>query len=410
MNILNAYLEDLSKLHKEKQQREDNYAKKIIFSPVHTGRKFSLSDVNTYKAKIQPRLNQNEISSVTKVMDSKVVIFNTATISPILNIPDDVQTFKEIDSVIKCQYQQFKKFHRAKMQFKFNNSKLSHKFIRVYELTSKLNLHSHCVDMLNSKKDIEHYLKALIHRRKNHSIGRVELAIELTTFNFIKKLFDEGFTIRVKNKYIKLNIVKKFGHYIISDFSNDGKGNFIYFKILKKIDNMKSINKYVFRYLLKTKNPTSKERLVFSKLKIRAQQFSKNFFDCNVRKDILYRTSHKLYAMVKRNHKEIFLNPNKEQMNRFIFYTSKLFNKDNLVQYGSLVLYKKNNKSNTLLKEILNTQKYQTELYKYRQNSSDKNHFDEDVFESEYAKYMNQKIYLRYLENPNVEFEVMEDF
>lgn len=173
---------------------------------------------------------------------------------------------------------------------------------------------------------------------------------------------------------------------------------------------MKSINKYVFRYLLKTKNSSSKERLVFSKLKIRAQQFSKNFFNCNIRKDILYRTSQKLYAMVKRNHKEIFLNPSKEQMNRFIFYTSKLFNKNTLMKIDSLVLYKKDNKSNTLLKEILNTQKYQIELYKYRQNASDKNHFDEDVFESEYAKYMNQKIYLRYLENPNITFEIMEDF
>ena len=164
-----------------------------------------------------------------------------------------------------------------------------------------------------------------------------------------------------------MKLHRKFGFYVISDFVTRQKGNFIYIRVLQeKQRDGKAITKYAFKYLLKTTKKTSKEQAIFSKLKIRQQQFSKDFFSCGIRKDILYRTSSKIYTMVKRKREGIFLKPTLEDLKGCIFYTSHLFKRKVVFQLENYVFYRKSKRANEKWIELLDTQKYAIEVYEDR--------------------------------------------
>jgi len=375
LSILERYESNRKELFEQKKIKQLIYSKKVLF---HTkGKAFTLEDVNKYKDKTKKAFYQNEISSIAKIMNKNISIFHTATINPIFNLDDNDNTFEKVDDKLKIQYEHFKKFHRDRKQYKLKNedgtySRLDYKFIRIYELSDKINLHSHRIDILNSNKDIEHYLKGIIHARKNNQIGRVELAVKMPTFRYIKKLFKNGFYIRVRNKYIQLNLIKKHGVYTIENVNDEGKGNFIYFKILNdtKKDTQKNITKYVYSYLLKSKSQdeVSKDESICSMLKIRQQQFSKDFFETaryGIRKDILYRASNSLYSKIKRKNPDVHLTPSNEDMKAFIYYTTTLIKKRKVFKFDNYIFYTKSQRltKNTRWIEILDTKKYAVETY-----------------------------------------------
>ena len=365
--IIDKYIEEAQSLYEQKELKKRLFAQKVLFTRKDNSRAFSLEDVNTYKEKTKSALVQNEIRSIAKVMEKKIVIFQTRTINPMLNVPLLDTTLEKIDADIKKQYEHFKRFHRHMKQFKYEDRKLNYKFVRMYELTKSLNIHSHCLDILDDALDLEHYLKSIVHARKNHDIGRIELAVNVPTFRHIEKLFKKGFVVRVNNQYITLKLHRRFGFYVISDFVTRQKGNFIYIRVLQENQNdSKAITKYAFKYLLKTTKKTSKEQAIFSKLKIRQQQFSKDFFSCGIRKDILYRTSSKIYTMVKRKREGIFLKPTLEDLKGCIFYTSHLFKKKVVFQLENYVFYRKSKRANEKWIELLDTQKYAIEVYEDR--------------------------------------------
>ncbi|MFK2822523.1 hypothetical protein ACH5BK_06025 [Arcobacter sp. YIC-80] len=399
-SLVDRYIEDSKNKFNEKNIKNKLFSQKILFKRKNENKAFTLSEIEDYKSKVYNAQVQSEIFSISKIMENKVVFFQTATINPSLNITSTDRTFPLIDNKIKEQYECFKKFHRYRKQFKFNNKKQDFKFIRVYELTKACNLHSHNIDILSNTSKIEHYLKSIIHRRKSNQIARVELAITKPIFQYVKELFSNGFTIRVNNRYIQLKLIKKHGLYTIENINEMGKGNFIYFKILnQEPKTQKNITKYVFKYLLKSKTPNkiSKEMAIFSKLKIRRCQYSLDFFSCGIRKDILYRTSSKLYNIVyKYKNEDIRLRPKTEQKKCFIFYTAKLFKRTTLFKIRNCIYYRKNFKSDAKWVEVLDTKKYSVEVFKDRfsdtQTYCEKSKINENMTDNDYVKMVNDFI------------------
>lgn len=58
--------------------------------------------------------------------------------------------------------------------------------MRIYELTEALNIHLNSIDILQSKKHLEHYLKSVIFSKMKNSIGKTELIITEYTLKHLK--------------------------------------------------------------------------------------------------------------------------------------------------------------------------------------------------------------------------------
>ena len=246
--------------------------------------------------------------------------------------------------------------------------------VKIYDLTEALNIHTHSIDILKSKEDLEHYIKSVIYAKKKFDIGRIELCITKYALKYIQKLF-EDFKIRVKNRYITLNLRCEKGDYIIEEQGKIEEGNYIYFKLL---DNKKNSKKNMIRYFYKnilqeryTKTPTE-EHFIFSKLGIRIKQFTKDFFNRKVQKHILYRTNNKLFLMIKRNNEDIQLSPTIKDLKSFLFYTASLFRKSILFLFDKqFVFYSKNNNPSTKWVQIVDLKTYEKEGYEEYCNNND---------------------------------------
>ena len=199
MKIKN-YIKNAEKIYYDKKIKQLEYAKTIILKSKNVT--YSLEKVEEYKCKTRPRLISNEISSIHRELDKKIAIFQIRTIKPKFNIPSNVLTEKEIDRHLKLQYQQFNEYFDYMNNFKVKGNRLNKQYVRIYELTEALNIHLNSIDILQSKKHLEHYLKSVIFSKMKNSIGKTELIITEYTLKHLKKLFS-NFQIRVKNRYKK---------------------------------------------------------------------------------------------------------------------------------------------------------------------------------------------------------------
>ena len=371
MKIVN-YIKNAEKIYYDKKIKQLEYGKTIIFKSKN--RTYTLEDSNNYNEKIKPALIENEINSVYRSLDKKIAIFKTTTLNPNYNISTE-QSNKEIDKQLKIQYKQLKDYHQFKNQFKIKDKRLKNQGVKIYDLTEALNLHTHSIDILKSKEDLEHYIKSVIYAKKKFDIGRIELCITKYALKHIEKLFKD-FKIRVKNRYITLNLKRlKKGIYIIEEQGKIEEGSYIYFKLLdKNKDSKKNLIRYFYKDILSErydKTPT-KEHLIFSKLGIRIKQFTKDFFNRKVQKHILYRTNNKLFFMIKRNNEDIQLSPTTKDLKSFLFYTASLFRKSILFKFDKqFVFYSKDNNPSTKWVQIVDLKTYEKEGYEEYFNNSD---------------------------------------
>lgn len=370
MKIKN-YIKNAEELYYDKKLKQLQYEKTIIFKSKKGI--YTLEEVNDYKEKTKPALIENEINSIYRSLDKKIAIFKTTTINPNYNISTE-QSNKEIDKQLKIQYKQLKNYHQFKNQFKADGKRLENQGVKIYDLTDALNLHTHSIDILKSKENLEHYIKSIIYAKKKFDIGRIELCITKYALKHIKELFKD-FKIRVNNRYITLNLKCEKGIYIIEEQGKIEEGSYIYFKLLdKNKDSKKNLIRYFYKDILSErydKKPT-KEHLIFSKLGIRIKQFTKDFFNRKVQKHILYRTNNKLFLMIKRNKDDIQLSPTTKDLKSFLFYTAKLFRKSILFIFDKqFVFYSKNNNPSTKWVQIVDLKTYEKEGYEENFNNGD---------------------------------------
>ncbi len=370
MKIKN-YIKDAEELYYEKKIRQLEYAKTIILNS--RNKPCTLENINNHNEKIKPALIENEINSTYRTLDKKIAIFKTTTLNPNYNLSNE-QSDKEIDKQLQIQYEQLKNYHQFKNQFKADGKRLKNKGVKIYDLTDALNLHTHSIDILKSKENLEHYIKSIIYAKKKFDVGRIELCITRYALKHIKELFRD-FKIRVNNRYITLNLKNENNIFIIEEKGKIEEGSYIYFKLLdKKKDSKKNMIRYFYKNILQeryTKTPTE-EHTIFSKLGIRIKQFSKDFFNRKVQKHILYRTNNKLFFMIRSKKEDIQLSPTQKDKKSFLYYTASLFRKSILFLFDKqFVFYSKDTKPTTKWVQILDLRTYEKECYEEYCNNND---------------------------------------
>ena len=371
MKIKN-YIKDAEELYYDKKIKQSENAKTIILKS--KSKTCTLENINNHNEKIKPALIENEINSIYRTLDKKIAIFKTTTLNPNYNISTEQSNPKEIDKQLKIQYKQLKNYHQFKNQFKIKDKRLKNQGVKIYDLTEVLNLHTHSIDILKSKENLEHYIKSVIYAKKKFDIGRIELCITKYALKHIKKLFKD-FKIRVKNRYITLNLRSEKGVYIIEEQGKIEEGNYIYFKLLdNKKNSKKNMSRYFYKNILQeryTKTPTE-EHTIFSKLGIRIKQFTNDFFNRKVQKHILYKTNNKLFFMIRSRKEDIQLSPTSKDLKSFLFYTASLFRKSILFLFDKqFVFYSKNNNPTTKWVQILDLKTYEKECYEENFNNGD---------------------------------------
>lgn len=369
--LLKNYLDEADKIYLSKKLKQAEDASNIVFTSKNAT--YTLEKVNEYKRKTKPRLISNEISSIHRELDKKIAIFQIRTINPKFNIPSNVLTEKEIDRHLKLQYQQFNEYFDYMNNFKVKGNRLNKHYVRIYELTEALNIHSNSIDILQNKEYLEHYLKSVIFSKMKNNIGKTELIITEYILKHLKRLFND-FQIRVKNRYKKLSL-KQYGKYFYIEGIGCKLEEGIYFKLLtKERDSKLKLIKYFYKNILEeryTQKPT-REHLVFEKLKMRIKQFSKDFFNRKVQKHILYRTNNKLFFMIRSKKEDIQLSPTPKDLKSFLFYTASLFRKSILFLFDKqFVFYSKNTNPTTKWIQIVDLKTYEKECYEECFNNSD---------------------------------------
>lgn len=366
------YIKNAEKIYYDKKIKQSENAKTIILKS--KSKTCTLENINNHNEKIKPALIENEINSIYRTLDKKIAIFKTTTLNPNYNLSTE-QSNKEIDKQLKIQYKQLKDYHQFKNQFKIKDKRLKNQGVKIYDLTDALNLHTHSIDILKSKENLEHYIKSVIYAKKKFDIGRIELCITKYTLKHIKKLFCKNFQIRVNNRYVTLNLRCEKGAYIIEEQGKIEEGNYIYFKLLdNKKNSKKNMSRYFYKNILQeryTKTPTE-EHTIFSKLGIRIKQFTNDFFNRKVQKHILYKTNNKLFFMIKRSNEDIQLSPTPKDLKSFLFYTASLFRKSILFLFDKqFVFYSKHTNPTTKWIQIVDLKTYEKECYEEYGNNSD---------------------------------------
>jgi len=361
--ILDDYINEAEDVYFAKKLKKAEYAKNIVFKG--KSRTYTLEEVNDYKRKTKARIVNSECSSVHRhIMDNhKLAIFQTRTINPKFNIPSNVLSVKEIDRHLKLQYQQFMNYFDYMNNFKIDGNRLNKQYVWILELSEALNIHSNSIDILQSKANLEHYLKSIIYSKNKNNIGRIELIITEYTLKHLERLFKD-LKIRVKNKYIQLSLNRIGENYYIKGIGCKAEEG-VYFKLLTKEKNSKlKLIKYFYKNILKErKQKPTKEHFIFGRLGFRIKQFSKDFFNRKIQKHILYRTNNKLFSMIKNKNKDIQLTPSAKDLKTFLFYSASLFRKQ-ILRYENyegmqFVYYLKDKKIDTKRIEIVNLNTYE---------------------------------------------------
>lgn len=342
--ILNSY-KNYNKIQSKvkKNLRLEQLKKKLLISNnTEISKRFTLYDLEQLKNKARKSIIQNEISSISKLMNDKIIRFTTNTINSNMNVdinfPKNVDVnsqYNHLENKMFEQYNEFKKFNNTLRTYSYTdtnkqNTRINYKTLRVFELTKKFNLHQHRIDLINNFTDFTEYLKSIIYKRNTTNIGRTEIRIDEEILN---QVLNAEIIIRVNNKNEKLEYVKTFDKKTKRDFyiiknTIKNNGNFIYLKPVIDLANDKEhLTKYLFKYLLKASDEDSIENIVFSKIGIRQKQYSHKFF-CNLEKTKLEKISSIIYREAKRNN---FLLEDKElDINSILYETSKMINNEDL--------------------------------------------------------------------------------
>lgn len=355
--ILNSYSNYIKVTNKVKQNvRNEQLKKKLIISNnVDTTKRFTLYDLEQMKKKIRSSVIQNEISSISKLMNGKIIRFTTNTINSNMNVDKDFPIynderfqFGELENRMFKQYEEFKKYNKSLRNYNYNdenglNKKINGKSLRVFELTKSFNIHQHRIDVLNDFTELKEYIKSIFYKRNNTNIGRTEIRVDEQILN---KILETEITIRINNKNETLEFIKKYDEESKRDFyiiknSMKNNGNFIYLKPIKDIRNDKThLTNYLFKYLLKASDEGSLENMVFSKIGVRQQQYSHKFF-CDMEKMKLQKISSIIYREVKR--KNILFKDMELDINSILYETSKMINNQDLIIQEDIIYIRNNN-------------------------------------------------------------------
>ncbi len=292
------YDDALLNFNKKKHRKELYYSKVKISDDTKS---FSLLELHEFNKIKDKAIQQTVIRSFDTLFQDKIMIFETATIDPSLNIENitnltnSITTNKQLVSdCIKNQYQEFKRFNRH-----FKNYNINAPTVYTYELTSSYNLHNHKIKFIETN-ELKTYIKSLLLSRNKSNIGRVEIKVDIRNEYLLKELFND-FYIRYGNgKKEKLSL-RKFQDTLYIPQSKISAGNMVYFKFIKpeEENDNKYIAKYIFKYLNKSSSYLSKEQVVFSELKIRSVQYSKQFFGFN--KSKLFKIVDAVYRLDKKH-------------------------------------------------------------------------------------------------------------
>ena len=154
------YIKNAEKIYYDKKIKQSENAKTIILKS--KSKTCTLENINNHNEKIKPALIENEINSIYRTLDKKIAIFKTTTLNPNYNLSTEQSNPKEIDKQLQIQYEQLKNYHQFKNQFKIKDKRLKNQGVKIYDLTDALNLHTHSIDILKSKENLEHYIKSKI--------------------------------------------------------------------------------------------------------------------------------------------------------------------------------------------------------------------------------------------------------
>ena len=386
--IIKNFQKVLNDTYKIKKFKELSRGKKTIF--VSDQNAITLEKLLYRKDKTRKALLQNEIASISKVLEEGVLLFITATIDSELN--NDFTKIKhenEIFTNIKNQHQEFTKFLRHITKYRVRDGKdhkaLYPKSIRVFELTKDYNFHMHSIVLLNDLSDFTHYVKSMFHARDKYQIGRTEIAIDHSYYQPVKDIFKKGIKI-IHNEEMKfLKIKKQFDLDIITN-TRKSKGNMVYLKPIKDNDHKnKHITKYLFKYILKNSDNSIETKLC-NYLKVRQIQFSKNFFGAFAPKDLLYKIAFTVYLKIK-NNKDDFRGifhqlDNEESMNTMIYQVA------NLIKSGKIEIH-------TYSKEIREKKR---DGYIVFYTNNEKSYLILDTLNSVYDRFFGDEELIKYYE------------
>jgi len=423
LSNITLYKEYNKNIYKEKMIQERNFKKHTLLTAQDKKYCFTLFDVNKQEKITRKAKLQNEIMSITKkIEDEKLLMcFTTCTIKPSYNlskvmlnqnelykISKDKNKFENhfinLDNQLYKQYRVFKDFSKKIKKHKTRERKsLSYDYLNVFELTKKLNLHTHQITLLKNKKDLYEYIKSVILSRKNTDIARTEIRLD-------KKLIDviKNDTIIIRKKEYYITKYKKTKGQQIYKFrrADKEKGNILFLREIKDtINDKQHITKYLFKYLLKRSHKDSFENIVFKNIRMRQKQYSHKFFSKKIDKLKLFKISSIIYKNLKKNETLKSLNLNE---NRTIYEVSKRIN-NNTLKIQEDLKYKIDDNLDEHTKEILKTETNENIYIKINDNwvlVSRIEKFEKDTYSkrNEYKllqekEKINNKLYFESLDN-----------
>lgn len=353
---------------KKKHTKNLNYLKSklLTYKDNNQNRAFTLYDKYVFEKKTIKAKVQDEITSVSLAMKNKIVVFNTPTLSPELNLNSNKNnTIEKISNQLKKQYEEFQKYSKKLRNYNYRENKeiklFKFKSVSAFEVTKKVNIHRHNIDLVNDFEDLLIYLRVILLKRKDLKIGRIELAIDEEIVN---KLVYTKQQIKINNKYQDLTFKysEKLKGYIIEN-SKKGAGNFVYIKPIKDLSKDKThLTKYLFKYLLKSSNETSLDSMIFSYLGFKQKQYTHNFFTNKLKKHELEKLSSIVYNLKRFNKTdELDILPSEGIM----FNLASLFN-DNTLRY----------EDNKLISNITNNILYSPKKFEMYEFENVKNYWN----------------------------------
>ena len=353
--MIDLFKDYIKNCQEVKLQKRKNFKRKTILNIKEENNSYfneniiSLYDIEKYNLRIRKRTRQNEINSICKKIneENKLLTFITTTLNPKMNLTEtrlrrEKTNFlikddnERITNILTRQYETFKKFNNKLVKHNYyvnnENKTLKTDFLRVLELTKKLNIHQHEIKLLNNINEVLELIKAVIYKRKNENIGRIEIRLDE---NLLNEILKKGIKLRINNKYINLTIKKtkfykdKRTYFKLLETELE-KGNFIYLKAIQDIENNNEhITKYLFKYLLKRSNEETFENKLFHNLDMRQKNYSQAFFTDKLTKQDLFNISSKLYRIITHNtHNNELLTNLKIDKKTTIYETRKFFNNE----------------------------------------------------------------------------------
>jgi hypothetical protein len=357
-NFIEDYIDKTIQEHTRIEKLKYDKSSKLYFFNVRDKSKsFEFKNMIKHNRKLKSSLMQNEIASISKISQDKIILFETSTVAPNLNVSLYTKTEEFLLEQWEKQHKEYNKYFKQ-ISYTNRDNKLKYKNIRVYEFTKKHNLHSHKINMLNKIEEFPAYIKSIFLARNKTKIGRIEIAIDEETFiNNVLPLFNNNkIIVRLKNVYTPLTIKQekynKEVHYTIKESIKESGGNKIYFRLIKDTEQDKThLTKYLFKYMLKTQDKKDEnfqtiyntETAIFKKLNRQQKVISDYFFSDKTSTEYLKYLNSIIYTNLIRYNKQkenyigilkglpqTFIEELNENKNHLIYYVGKLLNENRL--------------------------------------------------------------------------------